>query len=71
MTKKEKQPEEERDTDQKKLEVNDLEPRKDTKGGPSRSQTDFGDPIGNYNFKVEIDGVDASNPAQISPRKKG
>ena len=25
-------------------------------GGPARRSESFGDPIGNYNFKVEIDG---------------
>jgi phage tail-like protein len=28
---------------------------------PTRRSEDFGDPIGNYNFKVEIDGVDAGH----------
>lgn len=31
-------------------------------GGPARRTEDFGDPIGNYNFKVEIDGVSYSRP---------
>ena len=28
-------------------------------GAPARRDDDFGDPVGNYNFKIEIEGVEA------------
>ncbi len=32
---------------------------------PTRRTEDFGDPIGNYNFRVEIDGIDAGQFASV------
>jgi phage tail-like protein len=32
---------------------------------PTRRMEDFGDPIGNYNFRVEIEGVDAGQFASV------
>ena len=67
MSKKERNPRStptEADAEPTELNEDALE---DISGGPTRRTEDFGDHIGNYNFKVEIDGVDAG---QVMPASR-
>ena len=43
------------------VELTEEELKKASGGAGRRFETDFGDPIGNYNFKVEIEGVDSTD----------